>query len=204
MTQTTQDSNLIEVEAWIAGLQRTERAGYYVGEAHGRYAGKHPTLYLDTTIPSYLTARPSRDINTDRMHAITRRWWSEDRPRHISYVSDLVIDEARKGDSDAAQRRVEVVRAFASLHRSARSYELADKILVQCRLPARVHSDVHHVAIAALHGINILLTWNCAHLANRHMIPHIRRACEAYGCAAPDIYTPEQLIGVCAYGRSDS
>jgi hypothetical protein len=64
--------------------------------------------------------------------------------------------------------------------------------------------NTHHAALSAIHGVNVLLTWNCTHLANEHMIPLIGRACEAYGYAPPVILTPEQLIGVCAYGRSGS
>jgi hypothetical protein len=185
-------------------LRIAARTGNFVSERYGDRKGAPRTLYLDTTIPSFLTARRSRDIAAVRMQVTTRRWWKQHLSRYVVYVSDLVVEEASRGDSEAARRRIEAISSFCNVTRSARTYELADEILRTCRLPARLHADAHHVAIAALNDIKILLTWNCAHLANRNMLPYISRACTAQGCTAPEILTPEQLIGVCAYGRSDS
>jgi len=195
---------LPELAAWVSGLIAAQHTGLAVGETPAAYAAQPPTLYLDTTIPSFLTARSSRDVNTARMLRVTRHWWREHRAHHAIFVSELVVEEASGGDAQAARRRLDSIASFPQLHRSEQSYELAGRIHSQSRLPARAYSDAHHVAIAALSGVRVLLTWNCAHLANANMIPLIRRACEAYGYGAPDIYTPEQLIGVCAYGRSGS
>jgi len=192
-----------ELTAWLRGLTIGEHTGLVL-HTPASFAAKAPTLYLETTIVSYLTGRPGRDASTARRQAITRGWWHRHRRRHIAYASDIVINESARGDRGAARRRLKVLSAFARIHQSEQSHELAARILAQCRLPARAYDDAHHAAIAAINGVNVLLTWNCAHLANSNMIPFIGRACEAYGYAPPVILTPEQLIGVCAYGRPGS
>jgi predicted nucleic acid-binding protein len=199
------DDDLVEVAAWVRGITTAAQcSGLAVMDTRADFAASPPTLYVETSVVSYATARPSLELLTARRQALTREWWHTHRTRHVSFVSELVRGEVGNGDADAARRRLELISTVASVHSSQQTHELAARILAQCNLPARVYDDAHHVALAAIHGLEILLTWNCAHLANPHMIPHIRRACEAYGCAAPDIYTPEKLIGVCAYGRSDS
>jgi hypothetical protein len=163
-------------------------------------AANLPTLYLETSVVSYLTARPTHDVHAARKQLVTRHWWHNFRSQHAIFTSEVVCNEAERGDPHAAARRAEVLSGLASIHRTAQSNELAARIFARCKLPLRAELDAHHVAIAALNGLEIVLTWNCSHLANEHMIPLMRHACEAYGYAVPQIYTPEQLIGVCAYG----
>lgn len=165
---------------------------------------KLPTIYLETTIVSYLTARSTRDALITHRQIITRRWWEEHRANYSCFASDVVRTEASDGDATAAQRRLNALAVAVEICSDERSRDLAAYLLRASRLPARAAMDAEHIAVAATHKVEILLTWNCAHLANPNIIPTIRRACEAYGYAPPDIYTPEQLIGVCAYGRPDS
>jgi hypothetical protein len=164
------------------------------------FAAEPPTLYLDTTIVSRLVGWLSRDPSVARQQTITRDWWQQYSHRHIRYVSDVVVTEALKGEPQLARQRWGILRPLAMLHPNEQTRELAVRILAECRLPEREYADAHHAAITAIHSVKVLLTWNCTHLANEHMIPLIGRACEAYGYAAPVILTPEQLIGVCAYG----
>jgi hypothetical protein len=198
------DDPIPELTEWARGMATGAHAGFAVTEAQAHFAAKPPTLYLDTTIVSYLTARLSRDAITAQRQTITRRWWSEHRARHLLYVSDVVHEEAERGDINAARARLDVLQSLPRAHVNAQTHELANRVLIACRFARREYEDAHHVAVAAFHGFEVLLTWNCTHLANPNIIPHIRRACEAYGYAPPAIYTPEQLIGVCAYGRSCS
>jgi hypothetical protein len=191
-----------ELDAWFDCLTIGAHAGLAL-RTPASFAAKPPTLYLETTIVIYLTARLSRDGATARHQSVTRDRWNTHLIQHIAYSSDVVSEEASRGDPEAARRRLDTLAQFASAHSSEQTCELADRILAMCRLPARVYEDAHHVAIAAIHGINVLLTWNCKPLANENMIPFMGRACEAYGYAPPVIYTPEQLIGACAYGRPD-
>jgi hypothetical protein len=193
------DDPIPELTEWARGMATAAHAGFAVTEAQANFAAKPPTLYLDTTIVSYLTARFSRDAIIAQHQSITRRWWRELRTRHLCYISDVVEYEAARGDVTASRERLDVLKAFAKTHVNAQTHELAGRILTACRLPQRVYDNAHHAAITAFHGLEVLLTWNCRHLANPNMIPHIRRACEAYGYAPPAIHTPEQLIGVCAY-----
>lgn len=164
------------------------------------FAAEPPTLYLDTTIVSQLVGWLKRDVLIARQQTLTRDWWQQYRHKHVVFISDVVIEEASDGDEELARQRLEILSPLTMLHASEQTSELAARVLAECRLPAREYEDAHHVAISAIHKVKVLLTWNCGHLANAHMIPHIGRACEAYGYAAPEILTPEQLIGACAYG----
>ena len=189
------DDHIPELSAWL----RAQDAPLSTRE-QTHYAAEPPTLYLDTTIVSRVVGWLSKDTRTARQQTITREWWRQHRHRHVVFISDVVIDEASGGDDELARQRLEISSPLTTLHSSEQTHELAARILAQCRLPAREYEDAHHAAISAIHKVKVLLTWNCTHLANPHIIRHIGRACEAYGYAPPDILTPDQLIGVCAYG----
>ena len=189
------DDEIPELTAWL----RAQDAPLSTRE-QTHYAVEPPTLYLDTTIVSRVVGWLSKDIHTVRQQTITREWWRQHRHRHVTFVSDVVVKEASGGNKELAHQRRELMSPLTTLHSSEQTRELAARILSECRLPPRVYEDAHHAAISAIHKVKVLLTWNCTHLANPHIIPHIGRACEAYGYAPPDILTPDQLIGVCAYG----
>jgi hypothetical protein len=189
------DDDIPELTAWLQALDAPLRT-----RVQPHFAAEPPTLYLDTTIVSRLVGWLKRDTLVARQQTITRDWWRTHRHRHVVFISDVVIKEASKGLAELARQRREILSPLATLHASEQTRELAERIFAECRLPAHEYEDAHHAAISAIHHVQVLLTWNCAHLANPHMIPHIGRACEAYGYAAPGILTPEQLIGVCAYG----
>lgn len=189
------DDFIPELTAWVRALSAP-----LTTREPPHFAAEPPTLYLDTTIVSQLVGWLSRDVITARHQTMTRDWWRQHRLRHVTFISDIVFKEASRGNDKLAQQRKEILRALPALHPSEQTRELAARILAECRLPEREYDDAHHAALTAIHGVKVLLTWNCKHLANAHMIPRIGRACEAYGCAAPAILTPEQLIGVCAYG----
>jgi len=153
-----------------------------------------PRLYLETTIPSYLTARPSRDLQTARLQRITARWWNSWRTSFDIYVSELVELEVRAGDPDAAQRRLGLIEPYVLLARDSRSEALAERVMRDCALPKRAGTDAAHVAVAAVNSLQFLLTWNCAHLANSEFFPKIAATCEREGYECPVICTPEQLL----------
>jgi predicted nucleic acid-binding protein len=184
-----------ELTAWVRALSAP-----LTTREQPHFAAESPTLYLDTTIVSRVVGWLKRDAITARQQKLTRDWWHQHRHRHVTYISDVVLSEASKGNSELARQRREFLSALPMLHPSAQTRELAARILSECRLPEREYEDAHHAAIAAVHRVKVLLTWNCTHLANPHIIPHLGRACEAYGYAPPEILTPEQLIGACAYG----
>ena len=120
-----------------------------------------PKVYLETTIPSYLTARPSRDLVTAAHQQITREWWDTRRHDFDLFVSQMVIDEASAGDPEATTRRLDVLASLPLLDPQAEGTALAQMLIDHIPLPARVAADALHIAAAVVNGMDYLLTWNC-------------------------------------------
>jgi predicted nucleic acid-binding protein len=158
-----------------------------------------PTVYLETSIVSYLAALPSRDLLTAAHQQITHLWWRTRRSSFELFVSQLVIDECMGGDAGAAGRRLALLAEFSLLDIGPEVTDLARYLATAIPLAPRAATDAFHIAIAARHGIDYLLTWNCAHIANAELRPRISHACIARGYEPPILCTPEELIG----GSSD-
>jgi hypothetical protein len=155
-----------------------------------------PTVYLETTIPSYLTARPSRDLIVAANQQLTRLWWKARRQRYQLFVSQVVLDEAAVGDKGAALRRLRLLRGTRRLTVTDACRDLAQGLLDGTPIPAAAAADALHVAIAAVHRMDFLLTWNCTHIANAVMRPGIQAVCAAAGYNPPVICTPQELMEV--------
>jgi predicted nucleic acid-binding protein len=153
-----------------------------------------PRIYLETTIPSYLTAWPSRDLVRAAHQQITREWWRQRRGEFELFISQVVVRECQAGDPDAAARRLEVFRDLPLLEQTGEATALAQLLLEQVPLPDRAAVDALHIAIAAVHGMDYLLTWNCTHIANAALRGRIESACRAGGNEPPAICTPEELL----------
>lgn len=153
-----------------------------------------PSVYLETTIPSYLAARPSRDLITAAHQQLTVDWWQTRRGGFRLFVSELVLQEAALGDADLAQRRLDHLVGIESLAITAPAEVLAASFLGSGLLPARAAADALHIAIAAAHGVDYLVTWNIRHLANAVMRRGIEAACRAAGLTSPVLCTPEELM----------
>jgi hypothetical protein len=154
-----------------------------------------PKLYLETTVSSYLTAWPSRDLIRAGHQQITKEWWQTRRSAFDLFISQLVLDEAGAGDAEAARERLEALKDFPLLDITQEVDELAAALVASLALPARAVSDAAHIAVAAVHGMHFLLTWNCTHIANAEMAAGIRDTCRTQGFSAPVICTPEELMG---------
>ncbi len=155
-----------------------------------------PKLYLETTVPSYLTAWPSRDLVRASHQQITKEWW-ETRLNHFEvFVSQFVLDEAAAGDSAAADERIRAIRDFPILDIDESVETVAEKLISSLALPSKAATDAAHIAIAAVHGMHFLLTWNCAHIANAEMAVTIETVCHDLGYSCPVICTPEELMGM--------
>jgi predicted nucleic acid-binding protein len=152
-----------------------------------------PKLYLETSIVSYLTARPSHDLNRAAHQQITRDWW-ETRSSFDLYISQFVLDEARAGNPEAAERRLSALREASSLDLTPEAGQLAREILRQGGMPPKAYVDAVHVALAAVHGLDYLLTWNCAHIAHATLRGKIEAICRATGFEPPVICTPVELV----------
>ncbi|MBC8069127.1 MAG: type II toxin-antitoxin system VapC family toxin [Deltaproteobacteria bacterium] len=151
-----------------------------------------PRVYLETSVLSYLTARPSRDVVRIAHQQITAEWWVA-REAFELFLSDVVLDEIRQGDAGAAERRIEASTGLLVLTTTPSAENLAASLLSAAALPARAALDALHVANAAIHGMHFLLTWNCAHIANAAMRPRIETVCRSGGYEPPIICTPEEL-----------
>jgi predicted nucleic acid-binding protein len=153
-------------------------------------------LYIETTVVSYLTAKPSRDIMIAGHQEATRELWPELSAKYETYVSALVFEEARKGDPDQAQMRIEAIEAFPMLDIDDEARALAQKIITRKGIPAEYPEDALHIAVAAVNGIEVVITWNFAHLNNPFTRKMVRQIIEGEGYGSPEICSPEELLEV--------
>src|SRR4029450_9077135 len=126
----------------------------------------NPRAYLETTIVSYLTARPSRDLITAAHQHITQQWWHTQRARFDLFVAPPVMQEAQAGDPDAAARRLALLQGIPLLALSEEATGLAQALIAPGPLPVNAVVDDLHIAITAVHGMHYLLSWNCTHIAS--------------------------------------
>jgi hypothetical protein len=155
---------------------------------------QNPTLYLESTIPSYLTARPSRDLIVAAHQQITHEWWQQARRNFDIYVSEAVLDEISAGDPDAASRRLALTEGLPILALTEEVGSLAIEYQHGLGLPRSARLDVVHLACAVVYELDYLLTWNCAHLANGVVIHRLQKVNTVLGRATPVIITPEELL----------
>jgi hypothetical protein len=153
-----------------------------------------PSVYIETTVVSYLTARPSTDVVRLAHEILTREWWSQARATYDLYTSIFTTTEASGGDPSAAQERVKALQDIPLLPIGSDVAALASALEQSLKLPSRARIDAAHVAVAAVNGVAILVTWNCRHLANWNFTPKIEEVCKSAGFVAPRILTPELLM----------
>ena len=152
-------------------------------------------IYIETTIPSYLTARPSRDIVQAARQQLTREWWDVERRNYDLCISQIVLDEAAAGDAEAAQRRMAVIDTLPLLDLTFEVDGLAETIMQSGLLPASASRDAVHIAVTAVHQVHFLLTWNCRHIANATIFRDLQHIIMSVGYDVPVICTPEELLG---------
>lgn len=153
-----------------------------------------PTVYIETTVVSYLTARPAHDIVLRAQQRQTRIWWDQQHDDFELLGSELVVREASAGDKIAAAKRLKVISTLRLLGVSAGAIALAATIIRELSLPPRAQPDALHVAIAAMNGVQYLLTWNCRHLTNAVLRPRIESVCRDSGHEPPVICAPPDLM----------
>lgn len=138
-----------------------------------------PLAYVETSVISYLTSRPSRDLVVAGHQQVTREWWDRRRQSFHLVASELVAEEAAAGDEEAAKARLAVLEEIERL---------------EGPLPERASEDALHIAIAVTNGCDFLLTWNHKHLANAAMRASIERICRRSGYEPSVLCTPEDLL----------
>ena len=152
------------------------------------------SVYIETSIPGYLTSRSREDVIFQARQELTRIWWDARRVQYEIMVSQLVLDEAGAGDDEAAAERLELLDGIPLLDvADARIDPLADALLATHLLPAKARSDAEHIATATVHGVDYLLTWNCRHIANAETLPSVYRLLTDLGYSPPLIVTPEEF-----------
>jgi predicted nucleic acid-binding protein len=155
----------------------------------------HPVLYLETTVVSYVVARPSRDVVVLAHQEITRQWWTARREAFSIYVSPVVLEEAALGDAEQARERLQLLDPYPVLSASDHVEQIAAAYLRELRLPERALRDAAHLAFACTYAVDYLLTWNCAHIANAEVRRQLARVNDRLGLVTPVICTPEELLG---------
>jgi hypothetical protein len=153
-----------------------------------------PRLYLETTIPSYLVARPSRNTIIAGQQAATQKWWEQRRTDYDLFVSEFVDIEAGRGEAKMSLARVSAIKSLPRLLATDAVLDLAARILETGLIPAKAEVDASHIAVAAVHRMDILLTWNCTHIHNIAISRQIERVCARAGWTCPVICTPFDLL----------
>jgi len=152
------------------------------------------SVYIESSVISYITARPSRDIVTSARQTITVEWWEEYRNTFEIFVSELVIEEIGSGDSAAANRRLSVIDKIPILEATENSITLAKALITENAVPKSSTEDAIHISIAAVQNIDFLLTWNFKHINNANTRDRISLVISHQGYTCPVLCSPEELI----------
>ena len=155
-----------------------------------------PSVYIETSVISYLAARPSKNIVIAARQQITRGWWNQQRNNFDVFVSQFVIDEARAGDPAESAKRLTLVAGIPLLAISPKTAALAHALIGPGMLPKKASDDALHVAVASVHELDYLLTWNCKHIANAFLRRSVSAMCWNLGYECPVLCTPDELVGV--------
>jgi len=151
-------------------------------------------IYVESTIPSYVVARPARDLLQAARQQLAKDWWDWERNKHELFTSQVVLDGIAFGEKEMAERRLETMRSVPLLRVTDEVKKLAEKILASALLPATADRDATHIALASVYEMDILLTWNSRHIANAAIRLRLRKVVEAAGFTLPVICTPEELV----------
>jgi hypothetical protein len=154
-----------------------------------------PKVYVETTVVSYLTSKPSKDPIIAGHQQTTQEWWPTAGDRFELWTTEVVTEEARAGDPEMAQERLNALATIPLLGVTDAALQLADALIRAGALPEKARADALHVAVAATNGMDFLVTWNCKHLANAALWRKIDEVCQAAGYNPAIICTPELLLG---------
>jgi hypothetical protein len=153
------------------------------------------TVYIETSIVSHATAWPSGNPAIAVLQTQAKRWLAEEAPKYSLVTSQFVIDEISLGDPDAAARRLALLADIPLLLPDARVETIANQITSRALMPPSARLDALHVASAAVGGVEYLLTQNCRHIANAHVLPGVYDLLEELGLPRLLICTPAEFLG---------
>ena len=154
------------------------------------------TVYVETSIFGYLTARSTTNLILAANMKVTQDWWENYRNFFTVYASQLVEDEAAEGDKAIANKRIDLLQSIAYLDITNEAIELSKEFLRQSNLPPKAANDALHIAMATVYGLDYLLTWNCKHMANAQIQKKLSNISSLLGYDLPVICTPYQLINI--------
>ena len=155
-----------------------------------------PKIYMETSVVSFLAARPSKDKVLSGQQESTHRWWREKRKQYEIFVSKLVYQEAAKGNKEAASRRLKFLHPLKRLQITSKVFELARALVSLKSVPPNAADDAMHIALGAVYEMDFLLTWNFTHINNPITEELIREICGQHGFHCPVICTPDQLLSI--------
>jgi predicted nucleic acid-binding protein len=152
------------------------------------------SVYIETTVLSYLTSRPSRDLLVAAHQQVTAEWWENGLPSFEAFISPLVIEEASRGDEAAARLRLEKIAGYAILEINEDVRRLAELYFDSIQIAEKARGDAYHLAVSAYHGMDFLVSWNFGHILNPRVKAVVQRINAAQGISTPLICTPEELL----------
>jgi len=161
-------------------------------------------VYIETSFISFLCGRPSRNLLAAAWQQISLDWWEYRRPLFDLYTSELVISEAGHGNASAAERRLSYLEQLPVLNVTDSATALAQRFIDEGTMHEKAFGDALHVALAVVHRMDYLLTWNCRHIDNAQTKTLVRRLCIHEGLSFPEICTPQELMGDIFNEESDS
>ena len=153
-------------------------------------------VYVETSVISYLTARPSRDILVAANQQVTQEWWQARREKFDLYVCQLVEQEISSGDTEAVSKRQQALTSCSFLDITNEAVKLANKLIEQNAIPKQAAEDALHIAVATVSGMDYLLTWNFKHIANAALRANVELVCRLNGYEPPVICSPMELMEV--------
>lgn len=156
---------------------------------------ERPSVYIETSLLSYLAARPSSNLIVAAQQELSRQWWELRRSEYQLFVSKLVLEESNRGDPDAARRRLEYAADMPLLELDDETYRLSRMFLDSGTIPIKAQADAAHVAVATRHNVEYVLTWNCRHIANATIKRRLAALLWREGYEIPAICTPYELFG---------
>ena len=153
------------------------------------------TVYIETSVIGYLTARSTKNLIIAGNIETTRDWWQNRRNDFDLYISQVVVDEVGKGDTEIAWKRLEIINGLPLVELNQSVRDLSSRFLMRSNLPPKACDDAVHIAAATVHGIDYLLTWNCKHIANAQIQRKLAEISLDLGYELPIICTPYELLG---------
>lgn len=151
-------------------------------------------IYLESSVISYYANRRSRNLIVAAYQEITQEWWENELPKHDAYISQFVIEEIERGDTNQAANRMKAIADFPLVELSEQVLELAERYLAELSIPRKSRIDAFHIAAAVVNGMDFIVSWNFHHIANVFVKEKIRKINDSLGVLTPEICTPEELV----------